>query len=123
MNAVSPESVKVKIMERDYIFVCAPDEKETLLSCVALVDEKMNAIKNMGKLTQIDRIAVMAALMIANDLITKSPTATEPEDSTETNHPLGDYNAPGLEQLQDKLDLYLTKLKPQLRIEEKGLFG
>jgi cell division protein ZapA len=123
MNAISPESVKVKIMERDYIFACAPDEKETLLRCVALVDEKMNAIKNMGKLTQIDRIAVMAALMMANELITKSATAPAPEGLTENNHPPGDYDASGLEQLQDKLDLYLTKLKPQLRIEEKGLFG
>jgi cell division protein ZapA len=123
MNALSPESVKVKIMDRDYVFACAPDEKESLMRCVALVDEKMNTIKNMGKLTQIDRIAVMAALMIASDFMAHSSRPEKPDGLRRSDRLPSEYHEPELDRLQQKLDQYLSKLKPQLNIEGKGLFG
>ncbi len=123
MDAMTPESVKVKIMDRDYVFACAPDEKESLLQCVALVDEKMSAIKNMGKLAQIDRIAVMAALMIANDLMAARGKASAPDDPKQTEPSLSELDQSSVDDLQEKLDLYLSKLKPQLNIEGKGLFN
>lgn len=62
------ENVDVKIMGRAYSFACAPEERASLLECVELVDRKMTSIKALGKLSAIDRIAVMAALTIANEL-------------------------------------------------------
>jgi cell division protein ZapA len=121
MNTMSPESVRVKIMDRDYVFACAPEEKESLLRCVNLVDEKMNNIKSMGKLTQVDRIAVMAALMIASELMA-SPGRPGKSDGMPGDGLGGEYVDTDLESLQQKLDQYLAKLKPQLRIEGKGLF-
>ena len=124
MDAMTPESVKVKIMERDYVFACAPEEKESLLQCVALVDEKMSAIKNMGKLAQIDRIAVMAALMIANDLMAARAQSSRPEGLVGHTPPsLSELEQSGVDHLQEKLEVYLSKLKPQLNIEGKGLFN
>ncbi len=112
----APESVKVKIMDRDYVFACAPEEKASLLECVALVDAKMNSIKEMGKLAQIDRIAVMAALMMASDLLALRDGAT-------TTPTVGSTTHVGLDQLQNKIEHFLNQLKPKLGIEEKGLFN
>ncbi len=123
MNALSPESVKVKIMDRDYVFACAPDEKESLMRCVALVDEKMNTIKNMGKLTQIDRIAVMAALMIASDAMATPAQALKSDGLARSERLPVDSDGSDVEYLQKKLDQYLSKLKLQLNIEGKSLFG
>jgi len=123
MNAMSPESVKVKILDREYVFACAPEEKESLLRCVALVDEKMNSIKNMGKLTQIDRIAVMAALMIASDAMATPGQVLKSDGFARSERTPVDPDGSDVEHLQKKLDQYLSKLKPQLNIEGKGLFG
>jgi cell division protein ZapA len=64
------EQLTVKILGREYRLSCAPKEKEALLSAVAYVDEKMTAIRDQGKISGNDRIAVFAALNIANELLT-----------------------------------------------------
>jgi cell division protein ZapA len=64
------EQLTVKILGRDYRLSCAPKEKEALLAAVAYVDEKMTAIRDQGKISGNDRIAVFAALNIANELLT-----------------------------------------------------
>jgi cell division protein ZapA len=64
------EQLSVKILGREYRLSCAPDEKEALLAAVAYVDEKMTAIRDHGKVAGNDRIAVFAALNIANELLT-----------------------------------------------------
>ncbi len=64
------EQLTVKILGREYRLSCAPDEMDALLAAVAYVDEKMTAIRDHGKITGNDRIAVFAALNIANELLT-----------------------------------------------------
>jgi cell division protein ZapA len=64
------EQLTVKILGRDYRLSCAAKEKEALLAAVAFVDEKMTAIRDQGKISGNDRIAVFAALNIANELLT-----------------------------------------------------
>jgi cell division protein ZapA len=64
------EQLTVKILGREYRLSCAEDEKEALLAAVSYVDEKMSTIRDQGKITGNDRIAVFAALNIANELLT-----------------------------------------------------
>ena len=64
------EQLTVKILGREYRLSCASKEKEALLAAVAYVDEKMTAIRDQGKISGNDRIAVFAALNIANELLT-----------------------------------------------------
>lgn len=64
-----PERLDVKILERDYQLACLPEEKEALLTAVRYVDERMRAIRDGGKVSGTDRIAVMAALQIASELL------------------------------------------------------
>jgi len=70
MAESKPEQLTVKILGREYRLSCAPSEKDALLAAVAYVDEKMAAIRDHGKITGNDRIAVFAALNIANELLT-----------------------------------------------------
>lgn len=64
------ERIDVSILGRDYSLACPPDEKAALLSAVRHVDQRMLAIKGSGKLVSNERIAVMAAIQIANELLT-----------------------------------------------------
>ncbi|MER1941783.1 MULTISPECIES: cell division protein ZapA [unclassified Castellaniella] len=64
------ERVDVSILGRDYSLACAPQEKDALLAAVRQVDQRMLAIKGSGKVVSNERIAVMAAIQIANELLT-----------------------------------------------------
>ena len=59
----------VTILGRDYRVACAEDEKADLLEAVALLDARMREIRDKGRTAGVDRIAVMAALNIANELL------------------------------------------------------
>jgi len=68
MSAKS-KTLDVSIMGRSYRVTCADDEREALLAAVAYVDKKMTEIKAASKVAGTERIAVMAALNIANELL------------------------------------------------------
>jgi cell division protein ZapA len=59
----------VAILGREYRIACAAGERDALLQAVALLDSRMREIRDSGKVSGIDRIAVMAALNIANDYL------------------------------------------------------
>ena len=68
--STKPKTLDVAIMGRTYKVACSEDEREALLSAVTYLDRKMNEIKSAGKVTSSERIAVMAALNIAHELLT-----------------------------------------------------
>jgi cell division protein ZapA len=63
------KTLDVSIMGRSYRVTCADDEREALVAAVAYVDKKMTEIKTASKVAGTERIAVMAALNIANELL------------------------------------------------------
>lgn len=63
------EQIDVRILDRDYRLAVSPDQRERLLEAVAMVDGRMRAIRDSGRIAGIDRIAVMAALQLANELL------------------------------------------------------
>lgn len=68
------ERIDTVILGRDYSLACPPAEKDKLLSAVRLVDKRMQNIKESGKISGNERIAVMAAIQIANELLSaKAP--------------------------------------------------
>ena len=63
------ENLSVSILGREYRLACSPDEKDALMKSAQLVDTKMQAIREAGKVMGADRIAVMAALQFALELL------------------------------------------------------
>ena len=63
------KALDVSIMGRNYRISCADDEREALLAAVAFVDQKMTELKTASKVAGTERIAVLAALNIANELL------------------------------------------------------
>ncbi len=66
---VDTANISVSILDKDYEVACAPDEVDALRASARHVDRQMRAIKNSGKVIGLDRLAVMAALNIANDYL------------------------------------------------------
>lgn len=64
----------VMIMGQSYKLACKEGEEVALQAAVAYLNERMCAIRDAGKIKGNDRIAVMAALGIAAEMLsTKAP--------------------------------------------------
>src|ERR1022692_4483677 len=61
----------VSILGREYRVACRESEREELLQAVQFVDRRMREIRDSGKITGTERIAVMAGLYIAHELLRK----------------------------------------------------
>ena len=62
-------TVTVKIMAREYAVQCAPAEHEALVASAEFLNERMSAIKKRGRALGAEKIAVMAALNLARELL------------------------------------------------------
>ena len=65
---MTQETLNLTIAGREYRVACAPQEKDLLLTCSRYVDQKMTSIQAGSKVMGADRVAVMAALQIAQEL-------------------------------------------------------
>lgn len=63
------ETVVVKILNKDYQIACPVGQQDALQESARYLDQQMNQIRKSGKVLGLDRIAVMAALNISNELI------------------------------------------------------
>ncbi len=61
--------VSVRILEKEYQFSCAVEERAALLDSAEYLNSEMRKIRDSGKVIGLDRIAVMAALNMANELL------------------------------------------------------
>ena len=61
--------VSVRILEKEYQVACPADERTDLLDSAEVLNAKMREIRDSGKVVGLDRIAVMAALNMANELL------------------------------------------------------
>ncbi len=64
-----PARVSVRILEKEYFVSCGHEERADLLDSAELLNGKMREIRDSGKVVGLDRIAVMAALNLANELL------------------------------------------------------
>jgi cell division protein ZapA len=96
---VDPNTLQldVSILGRDYRIACKPQERDALLEAVAYLDARMREIRDSAKVGGVERIAVMAALNIANDLLRerKEPSrlAAGPIDGSEAQRRIRDMQS------------------------------
>ena len=56
-------------MGREFRIACPENEQKGLLEAVDYLNKKMNEIRDNGKIIGLERIAIMAALNIAHELL------------------------------------------------------
>lgn len=62
-------TVTVKLLDREFLVGCKPEEREGLLAAVEHLNQKMREIRHASRSPGYDRIAVLAALDIAHELL------------------------------------------------------
>jgi len=77
--------LSVRILEKEYFVACPAEERNALLDSAELLNGRMKEIRDSGKIVGLDRIAVMAALNLAHEVI--KLRAREGSDEQQTaNH-------------------------------------
>ncbi|MBI3563239.1 MAG: cell division protein ZapA [Gammaproteobacteria bacterium] len=69
MSNETAKAIPVSILGKDYMVACPEGERTELLASANYLDKKMREIRDAGKVIGTDRIAVMAALNIAHELL------------------------------------------------------
>ena len=69
MSHADQARVSVRIMDREYVVACPYDERSALLDAAEFLNARMREIRDSGKVVGLDRIAVMAALNLAHELL------------------------------------------------------
>jgi cell division protein ZapA len=92
-------SLKIRILDKEYQVNCRPEEREALEYSAQLLNEKMEEIRRGSHIIGLERIAVMAALNLAHDLIRSEETAKQDSSAASL-----------LQSMDSKLDSVLTDL-------------
>lgn len=72
-------TVEVKILDKDYLVACPEDARESLERSARHLDRKMREIRQSGKVSGTERIAVLAALNVTHELLQRNTLPAEAE--------------------------------------------
>ncbi len=67
MSETKPTSIT--ILDKEYLIACSDEERDLLNDAVRLLNERMQEVKTSGKIIGSERIAVLAALNIAHEML------------------------------------------------------
>ena len=99
------QPINISILDTDYKVACPPGEQSALLESAKFLDSKMREVRDTGNIMGSERIAVITALNMANDLLKSSTVDKE----------LGQELPPRLKDLESKISRVLEQAK-QLEI-------
>ena len=83
MENTTSEPISVEILDREYQFACKPAEREALKAAAVFLDERMRSIKNAGRLMALERIAVMTALNLSDELLKLQETEKHRQENVD----------------------------------------
>ena len=78
------KQIEVQIMQQSYVLTCPEGHEERLLSAVRRVDESMTRIRDSGKVRSRERVAVLAALNMAFDVLDSEERISQIRAEAET---------------------------------------
>jgi len=97
---VNPEqkAITVRILDKEYRVSCPSGEEEQLLAAARHLNSRMLDIRRAGRVIGADRIAVMAGLNIAHELLSQTQTKAEEVEGMEKR----------LRRLRDRIEIALN---------------
>ncbi len=77
---MASQTISVHILGKDYQVACPAEERDALRGAAAELDQRMKTIRQSGNVIGVERIAVMAALNLAYELL---DGPSKPEDTVD----------------------------------------
>jgi cell division protein ZapA len=64
-----PKNVTLHILDKDYVIACPESEQDDLLASAHYLNDKIQEVKERGKISGSERLLVMTALNIVHELL------------------------------------------------------
>jgi cell division protein ZapA len=64
------EPVTLRLIDREFLIACAPDERAGLVEAAGFLDRKMRELRSATRVPSFERLAVLAAVSVAHELLT-----------------------------------------------------
>lgn len=61
------DAISIEILDKEYRVSCPPDEKEALLESARILNDRLKAVRDGGKVLGTERMAVMTALNLVHE--------------------------------------------------------
>lgn len=97
------QTVTITLLDKQYQIACSPQEREELLESARMLNQNMLKIRQSGGVIGLERIAIIAGLNVAHDMVKSQNSGATSE-----------LVASGIERLRDKIDTAIQNLKPPL---------
>jgi cell division protein ZapA len=81
-TAADRNAVTISLLGREFRVACPEGEQKQLMASVDYLNRKMKEVRDTGKVVGNERIAIMAALNIAHELMSNPGKASAPVDNT-----------------------------------------
>lgn len=95
--------ISVRILEKEYFVACPYEERSDLLDSAEFLNTKMREIRDSGKVVGLDRIAVMAALNLANEVLRARAAPKAPAGAAPIDDPRLQRRIQGMQSAIDQL--------------------
>ena len=69
MNPAPSEPVALRLIDREFLIACAPEERDGLIEAAQYLDRKMRELRANAKTPGFDRLAVLAAISITHEYL------------------------------------------------------
>lgn len=96
--SIGEKGICVRILEKELRIACPPNQESALRDAAQYLDSQMRKIRQTGRVIGLDRIAMMAALNITNELLTMRNRLSPAEENFLER----------IKELQDKIDTVLA---------------
>lgn len=69
MSDKAADPVTVRLIDREFMIACAPEERDDLLDASVYLERKMRELRANAKTTGFERLAVLAAISVTHELM------------------------------------------------------
>lgn len=101
MDSTKPVQVKLRILDKDYVLACPEEERESLLAAAYYLNQKVQEVREGGKVVSNERIIAISALNIVHEYF-------QYKQQQETDSQVIDKE---ISHLQEKIALELSRVK------------
>jgi len=69
MSSTESAPVALRLIDREFLIGCAPEEREGLLEAASYLDRKMRELRANARAPGFDRLAVLAAISVTHEFL------------------------------------------------------
>ncbi len=66
----SSEPVALRLIDREFLIACSPEERDGLLEAAGFLDRKMRELRANAKAPSFERLAVLTAISVTHEFLT-----------------------------------------------------